>query len=74
MVVAAPTSPDRRSLRQLTRDRALLVGMCLEQPRINDKALRHQADRPQYGPDHRFEHAAENLFLTEALVAGARER
>ena len=56
------------------RDRAMLVGVGLDEARIHRKAF--AADKPGHDacPDHTFKNAAENIAVAEALVARARER
>src|SRR5207249_2689559 len=56
------------------RDRAMLVGVGLDEARIDSKAFTtDEAERDAY-PDDTLEHTAEYLAVAEALVAGARER
>src|SRR6185369_7862890 len=58
----------------LTCDRALLVGISLDQARIDSKAIAaNQAGRNARLHDP-LEHVAKYISLAEALVAGARER
>jgi hypothetical protein len=68
------TSPITIPAPILTSDPALLIGVGLNQARINDKAFAtHQTDR--YARLHDpLEHTTEKVSLAEALVACARER
>ena len=54
-----------------TRDRALLIGVRLNQARINGKALTANQARRDARLDDPLEQTTENLSLTEALVTGA---
>jgi hypothetical protein len=58
----------------LTRDRALLIGVRLNQARINGKAFATNQAGGNACLDDPFEHTTKNVSLAEALVAGARER
>src|SRR2546421_11573997 len=58
----------------LTRDRALLIGIRLDQARIDGKAFAANQTGRNARLDDPFEHPAENISLAETLVAGARER
>src|SRR6201996_2434196 len=58
----------------LTCDRALLVGICLDQARIDCKAFAADQTGCDARLDDPLEHVAENISIAEALVAGARER
>ncbi len=55
----------------LPRDRALLVGICLNQARIDCKALAADQTGRDARLDDPLEHVAENISIAEALVAGA---
>src|SRR3954447_8229095 len=55
----------------LTCDRALLVGIGLDQARIDGKAFATNQVGRNAPLDHPFEHTTENVSLAEALVAGA---
>src|SRR5205823_6126914 len=55
----------------LTCDRALLVGIGLDQARIDGKAFATNQAGRNARLDHPFEHTTENVSLAEALVAGA---
>src|SRR3954469_19905598 len=55
------------------RDRAMLVGVGLNEARIDSKAVTtDEAGRDAY-PDDMLEHTAEYIALEEALAAGTRE-
>ncbi|MET4205017.1 hypothetical protein ABIA95_009146 [Bradyrhizobium sp. LA8.1] len=54
----------------LTRDRALLVGVSLDQARIDCKAFATNQTGRDARLDDPLEYAAENIPLAEALVAG----
>src|SRR6202011_5050117 len=58
----------------LTRDRALLVGVGRNQARIDCKSFATNQTGGNACLDDPFEHAADNISIAEALVAGARER
>src|SRR3954471_4511328 len=55
----------------LTCDRALLVGIGLDQARIDGEAFTTNHAGRNARLDHPFEHTTENVSLAEALVAGA---
>jgi hypothetical protein len=57
----------------LTRDRALLVGIGLDQARINRKTFTANQTGRNARFDDPFEHATKNVSLAETLVPGARE-
>ena len=57
----------------LTCDRALLIGVGLDQARIDCKTFATNQISRDARLDDPFEHAAENIPFTEALVAGARK-
>lgn len=57
----------------VARGRAALVGVSCDQARIDGKAFATDQTCPDAGSDNAFEHLAENVVLTEALVACARE-
>ena len=57
----------------LTRDRALLVGIGLDQARIDCKAFTANQTGRDACLDDTFEHAAKNIPLAETLIAGARK-
>src|SRR6202165_97371 len=57
-----------------TGDRALLIGVGRNQARINCKTFAANQTGCDASLDDALEHAAKNLSLTEALVAGTRER
>jgi hypothetical protein len=62
------------ALFSLTRDRALLVGVGRNQARIDCKSFATNQTGGNACLDDPFEHAADNISIAEALVAGARER
>src|SRR3982074_688406 len=57
----------------LTRNRALLVGVCLDQARIDCKAFTANKTSRNAPLDNTLEHATEYFSLAESLVAGARK-
>ena len=58
----------------LTCDRALLIGIGLDQARIDCKTFTTNQTSRDARLDNPFEHAAENIPFTKTLVPGARER
>src|ERR1700676_364547 len=58
----------------MTCDRALLVGIGGDQPRLDRQAFATNQTGRNARLDDPFKHAAKNISLAEALVAGARER
>src|SRR5205814_7804099 len=58
----------------MTCDRALLVGVGLNQARIDCKAFAANQTGCDASLDDALEHAAKNLSLTEALIVGTRKR
>ena len=58
----------------LTLDRALLVGVGLNQARIDGEAFTANQTGHDARLDDPLEHAAKNFAIAKALVAGARER
>jgi hypothetical protein len=57
----------------LIRDRALLVGVGLDQARIDCKAFATNQTGRNAGLDDTFKHAAKNIPLAKTLVPGTRE-
>src|SRR6476469_5516689 len=68
--------PSRRGLAApiLTRDRALLVGICLDQARVYRKTFATNQTGRNARLDDTFEYATKDISLAEALIAGPRER
>src|SRR5450631_1331789 len=58
----------------LTCDRTLLIGVSLDQARVDCKAFAANQTGRKARVDDPFEHAAENIPFTKPLVPGARER
>src|SRR3981081_2384850 len=58
----------------LTRDRALLIGIGLDQARIDCKAFPANKTGRDASVDDPLEHATKNVALAKALVAGTRKR
>ena len=56
------------------RDRALTVGIGLDQAGIDGESLAADQTSLDARPHHALKHATEDLALTEALIAGAGER
>ena len=49
----------------------MLVGVSLDEARIDSKAFTADEASRDASPDHMFEHAAEDVAIVEALAAGA---
>src|SRR4029077_19351115 len=58
----------------LTCDRALLIGVGLDQARIDGKTFAPNQTSHEACFDDPLEHATKNISLAEALIAGTRER
>jgi phage terminase large subunit-like protein len=71
-----PTCSDRIDLLLplVPRDRALTVGIGFDQAGINGEALAADQTSLDTRSQHALKHATEDIALTEALIAGARER
>src|SRR6476469_495709 len=67
--------PSRRGLAApiLTRDRALLVGVCLDQARVYRKTFATNQTGHNARLDDMFEYATNDISIAEALIAGPRE-
>src|SRR5262249_48483365 len=57
----------------LTRDRALLVGICLDQARVDRKAFATDQTGHNARIDDMFEYATNDISFAEALIARPRE-
>jgi hypothetical protein len=56
------------------RDRTLTVGIGFDQAGINGEALAADQTSLDARSHHALKHTTEDIALTEALIAGARER